>query len=712
MKRRSFIAGTAGFAGAGPWSARPASSQARPALLRHWTWSCPTCAFEIVQTPTAVMISVLAPDSAASPTPARPPVNAEPMVVVGAEQRPVTWQAGRWEEIGADRRRLTLAAESLPLRAELSFEYSPATGFLSRTTVLRHTGQDGEIDLRAAESFTFLVREPIERMFHLTGGWMEETEIQRTHPDDGVLTLESRSGKTGFHFQPYIALRTERDTYVCQLLWSGNWRLQIEPKKRVLLLSGGINDWRFRHRLTAGESLRLPEVLFGRINGSLNIATQRLHDFRRARRPDPARPIPVQFNSWYPYLGEPTADLLIPLVPIAKRIGCEAFVVDAGWYRTDDGESDAEWTQRTGDWRTSRKRFPKGLREVAAVCREHGLLFGLWFEPEVISSSSTIWREHPEWLHHIDGQPTAPEDRAVLHLGVPEAWKHVFDRLSLMLRVIGVDWMKWDFNADLDAGGWAPGLPADLTRSDPLVAHYAGLYRLQDAIRAAFPDLVLEMCAGGGGRMDGEILSHAHVNWMSDQAGAVRKLAIHFGTQLAHPAVTCNDWLIDWPGNHDSQPGQIGPAAPIDWRGDLAFRLRVAMLGTFGISAPVDRWSPGDIAIAASHVALYVAKVRPLVHHGNQYYLTRGPQPDGNSDWAAIWYAAKDGRSGVLFAFRLSGTEATRRFRLAGLHDDSRYKVTLGSGATLAMSGADLAAGIEVGLGETFRSELCLVESA
>ena len=39
---------------------------------------------------------------------------------------------------------------------------------------------------------------------------MDETEIQRTHPDDGVLTLESRSGKTGFHFQPYIALRTKR----------------------------------------------------------------------------------------------------------------------------------------------------------------------------------------------------------------------------------------------------------------------------------------------------------------------------------------------------------------------------------------------------------------------------------------------------------------------------------------------------------------------
>ncbi len=633
------------------------------------------------------------------------------MIVVGEARQPVTWRGGSWQEPDDHHRLLVLDAARLPLQAALSFAYDSATGFLSLHTVLRHIGQDGEIDLRAARSFAFVVREPVHRMLYLTGGWTEETEVQRAHPDDGVLTLESRSGKTGFEFQPYIALRTTDATYLCQILWSGNWRLQVEPKKDAVLLSGGLNDWRFRHRLGARQSLQLPTVLFGRVTGPINKATQRLHDVRRARRPNPDRPMPVQFNSWYPYLGEPTAEVLMPLVPIAKRIGCEAFVVDAGWYRTDDGESEAEWTQRTGDWRTSRKRFPHGLREVSDACHADGLLFGLWFEPEVISASSTIRREHPEWLHHIDGERPAADERAVLNLGIPAAWNHVFERLTLLLRVIGVDWMKWDFNTDLGAGGWASGLPADLTRGDPLIAHYEGLYRLQDALRAAFPSLVLEMCAGGGGRMDGEILSHAHVNWMSDQAGAVRKLAIHFGTQLAHPAVACNDWLIDWPGNPEGEPGQPESAGLVDWRGDLAFRLRVAMLGTFGISAPIDRWSPADVATTAAHVALYVSKIRPLLHFGDQYYLTRAPRPDGSSDWAAIWYAAKDGTSGVLFAFRLAGTDATRAVRLPGLRAGSRYRVTFGSGESLTRSGRELAAGLPVALAEPFRSELCLVEA-
>ncbi|HEY4167253.1 MAG TPA: alpha-galactosidase [Reyranella sp.] len=705
--RRSFLvsAGAASTA----WSTQPASGRAPPTPLRQWTWPCPSCRLEIALGPTDVTVSVFPPDAPASPQGRSSGATVEPMIDVGADRRPVTWRDGSWQEPDDHHRVLTLDADGLPLKAVLSFARDAATGLLSLHPALRHVGQDGEIDLRTARSFAIRVCEPVDRMLYLTGGWTEETEIQRAHPDDGVLTLESRSGKTGFQFQPYIALRTEAATYLCQIFWSGNWCLQVEPKKDTVLLSGGLNDWHLRHRLAAGESLQLPTVLFGRIAGSLNAGTQRLHDLRRALRPNPDRAMPVQFNSWYPYLGEPTAGVLMPLVPIAKRIGCEAFVVDAGWYRTDDGESEAEWAQRTGDWRTSRKRFPRGLREVSDACHTHGLAFGLWFEPEVISSSSSIRREHPEWLHHIDGEAPAPDDRAVLNLGVPAAWDHVFERLTRMLRVIGVDWMKWDFNTDLGAGGWAPGLPADLVRRDPLVAHYEGLYRLQDALRAAFPDLVLEMCAGGGGRMDGEILSHAHVNWMSDQAGAVRKLAIHFGTQLAHPAVVCNDWLIDWPGDPEGQPGQPESASLVDARGDLAFRLRVAMLGTFGISAPIDRWPPADVATTASHVALYVSKVRPLLHFGDQYYLTRAPDPDGSSDWAAIWYAAKDGASGVLFAFRLAGTEGTRRFRLPGLREESRYRVTLGSGEAQTLSGMQLADGLEIALAETFRSELCLV---
>lgn len=631
-----------------------------------------------------------------------------PLAVVGDDERPLSWTALSWTESSHNTRALTLKAVDHPLEADISFTLDEATGFLVRRTVLRHGGGTEEIDLRATLGHFVSVHERIEQIFYLTGEWQEEAVIVRAAPGAGAVMLESRTGKTGFEFQPYVALRTRMATYLCQIFWSGNWVLDIDPREDGAVVRGGLNNWRFRHRLQAGESLELPMILFGRFEDNLDGATRRLHDYRRAHRPDPERPMPVQFNSWYPFAGEPSADALVPLIPKVKRLGCEVFVVDAGWYRTEDGESDADWDQRTGDWRVSRQRFPMGLRDISRRCRAAGLRFGLWFEPEVISTSSAIRRDHPTWLHHIDGKPPPPEERAVLNLGVPQAWHHVFDRITTLLRIIGIDWMKWDFNSDLGSGGWAPGLPADLTSEDPLIAHYRGLYRLQDAIRAAFPDLILEMCAGGAGRMDAGILSHAHVNWMSDQIGALRKLAIHFGIQLAHPAVVCNDWLIDWPGRGET-PDQ--PSGLVDPRGDLAFRLRVAMLGTFGISAPIHHWPDQDLAVAAAHVALYKTRLRAIIHHGDRYALTRAPPPDGNGDWAALWYATKDGRSGVLFAFRLASADARRLFALRGLQKRRLYLVRFEGGRQLKATGETLEDGLAVTLPEAFRSALCLVEA-
>ena len=608
----------------------------------------------------------------------------------------------------ADDESAVLAGDNFPLAAEILLAIDRATGVLSRSTMLRHNGTGADVTVATTLAFCAAVHEPVERVVYLAGAWAHEAQVRRG-PGDAPLELETRTGKTGFEFQPYVALRTQRATCLCQIFWSGNWALRVAPSSDGAIVSGGLGNWSFRHRMSATGTLRLPTVLFGRFDGDVNAATRRLHDWRRAHRPDRDRPIPVQFNSWYAYAGEPTAEDMLAILPTARRLGCEAFVVDAGWYRTDEGESDEDWKARTGDWHTSRTRFPRGLGEISEACQRLDLRFGLWFEPEVIGPLSAIRTNHPEWLHHLDGQAPAPNQRAVLNLGVPAARRYAFDRITRILSSVQVDWMKWDFNADLGAGGWAPGLPDLLTGQDPLVAHYDGLYRLQDAIRRWFPDLILEMCSSGGGRLDGEIMSHAHVNWISDQPGPVRKLAIHFGCQLAHPAVICNDWLIEWP------PGSLAPgsaegaygSAGVDERGDLPFRLRVAMLGSFGISARADLWPAADFAVAAAHIALYRDKVRALIHHGDQYLLTPAPTGD-DAEWAAIWYVAKDASAGVLFAFRLAGTEVSRTFPMPGLTPGVRYRARRFDGASLQIS----VPGLTVSVPEQVRSELVLVEKA
>jgi len=720
MKRRSFVAGGAAIAASSALGKLAHSRSTGDGARRTWNLLGPSHRYVIRLTGSAVIGDCCDPaedggeDMTEQPWPPKDePSERAAMILHGSERRPVSWKVAVSHQPDPRTLHLALSGEGVPLEAELRFRIDPSSGLLSRNTIVYHRGIGPDVDIAATLAFWYRVHEPIDEVRYLAGAWAQETEIRRS---DGAtpVTLESRAGKTGFAFQPYAALSSKTSTYLCQIFWSGNWAMQFDPSSDGANLFGGLNNWQFRCRLTAGANnpLRLPTVLFGRFDGDLNAATQRLHNYRRKHRPDRGRPIPVQFNSWYPYFGEPNSAAMLALVPLAKRLGCEAFVVDAGWFRTDEGDSAGDWSARTGDWHTSRTRFPNGLREVSTACREQGMHFGLWFEPEVIGSLSALRGKHPEWLHHLRGEPPGPKERAILNLGVPAARQHAFDRITRILSRVGVNWMKWDFNADLGAGGWAPGLPASLTDQDPLVAHYEGLYHLQDAIRRWFPDLILEMCASGGGRMDGEILSHAHVNWVSDQPGPLRKLAIHFGTQLAHPAVMCNDWLIEWPPGRIAGYDDDEDTVHLDERCDLSFRLRVAMLGSFGISASIDRWPEADLVVAAEHVALYRDKLRSIIHHGDQYFLTPPPPSDGSDSWAAVWYVTKDGSNGVLFAFRLGSGETTRVFPLAGLIAEKSYRATMFSaGGILDPTGESLQQGLPITVPGEFASELVLVEA-
>jgi alpha-galactosidase len=629
----------------------------------------------------------------------------EGRVGLAPADRAVCWSLLGWTQPDENLFVLTLAGTDAPINTELRFRID-ATGLLLRETTLHPTGTGEDVVLSSAQSLALLLPVDVEEVIHLAGRLVAETQVQRQPLTETPICLESRAGKTGYRFSPYLALTSPTHTYLCELFWSGNWQMHVERlfDGRVAL-STGLNPWGFRHTLHPGDRFALPTTVTGCVPGDLNAATHRLHDLRRRRRPNPDRPVPVHFNTWYP------ATEFIPVahakdfVPPAAALGCETLVLDAGWFRKEQEVEGDGWWRKVGDWVVDERLYPNGLEELSDACRARGLGFGIWFEPEAIGVDTRVHREHPEWLHAIGGRITPPDERAILHLGVPAARAFVRDRILAILKRTNAVWMKWDFNTDLDQGGWHPDLPADLTAQDPLIAHYQGLYRLQDEIRTAFPDLTLEMCAGGGSRMDGAILSHAHVNWMSDQTQALANLAIHFGSHLAHPAVECNNWLVEWPP-HDA----LHRRQWTDERGDLTFRTRVAMLGTFGISAPLDRWSDDDVALVRRHVDWYKRHVQPLIQTGDEYLLTPAPPLDGNGDWAIVWYAAKTADRGVLFAFRLGHGEAEHAMPLPGLDPDATYLVTPFDETAEPRSGKELSEGITVRLGAPYRSVLLAVE--
>jgi alpha-galactosidase len=618
---------------------------------------------------------------------------------------PVRWRAGGWSQPDPLAFELRLDAIGLALSADLRLHTDRETGLLICRVELVNTGREELPAIQSAVTIGLMLPPDALDVTHLAGRWGAEAQVQRQPLAVSTLALESRAGKTGFEYLPYAAVSAPEHTTLAELLWSGNWEMRI---RRLLdgrvHLSAGLNDWGLRHTLWPGERLELPAVFLLCARGDLNAATQKLHEYRRRfPLPDNQHPIPVQYNSWYVSNEQVPVSKMKEAAAAAAGVGCEVFVLDAGWYAAEVDDPGQGWWLRAGDWIVNRRWFPNGLEELSDTCHALGLDFGIWFEPEAVGPAARIRREHPEWLHAVGGREAAPDQRAILHLGVPEARAWILERMLAVLRAAKAAWMKWDFNVDLGQGGWAPGTPAALAHQDPLIAHYRGLYQLQADIRRALPDLTLEMCAGGGGRFDPAIMANAHVNWMSDQTQPLMNLAIHFGSHLAHCAFECNDWLVEWPPHS-------GVGAATDVRGDLPFRLRVAMLGSFGLSAPLDRWTDEDRAVASSHVTWYKQIIQPIILNGDQYFLTEPPPLDGNGDWAAVWYAARNGERGVLFAFRLAGTDPQRILALPGLEQEARYRLRTPEGWTDIRTGAQLAEGLLVEIGELFRSTLIYVE--
>ena len=74
-------------------------------------------------------------------------------------------------------------------------------------------------------------------------------------------------------------------------------------------------------------------------------------------------------------------------------------VMDDGWFgkRNKDDSS-------LGDWVVNEEKIKGGLKNLVDKVNEIGLEFGIWFEPEMISPDSDLYREHPEWAIQIPGR--------------------------------------------------------------------------------------------------------------------------------------------------------------------------------------------------------------------------------------------------------------------------------------------------------------------
>ena len=228
-------------------------------------------------------------------------------------------------------------------------------------------------------------------------------------------------------------------------------------------------------------------------------------------------------------------------------------VMDDGWFghRNDDSTS-------LGDWKVNEQKLPGGLKPLVDQVNALGMKFGIWFEPEMISPDSDLYREHPDWAIAIPGRAgSLCRNQYVLDLSRKEVRDHAFESVAAVLHSANIEYVKWDMNRQLSDLG-SVELPAD--RQGELYHRYVlGVYELQERLLAEFPHLLLENCSGGGARFDPGMLYYSPQIWCSDDMDAIERLKIQEGTMYC---IRCPPWApmcrtaptTRWEESHPSRP--------------------------------------------------------------------------------------------------------------------------------------------------------------
>lgn len=501
-------------------------------------------------------------------------------------------------------------------------------------------------------------------MIQLPGAWARERALVRSPLHSGIHVVDSKRGASSVQQQPFIALvrpeTTEHsgEAYGFHLVYSGNFtvRVEVDPFSQTRVLAG-INPHNFGWVLEEGEAFQTPETVMVYAENGLNGLSQTLHSLYRERlaRGEYAQQLrPVLANNWESTYFDFDEEKLLAFAENARQLGVELLMLDDGWFgaRNDD-------TTSLGDWHVNREKFPNGMENLIASIHQKGMKFGLWFEPEMISPDSDLFRQHPDWAIQVPGQPRSEgRNQYVLDLSRSEVRDEITERLTRILNQLPIDYIKWDLNRNMTEVGSVMAEPE--RQSETAHRYMLGLYHMLETLTSRFPHILFENCSGGGGRFDPGMVFYMPQSWVSDNTDAISRLQIQYGTSLLYPPVMMCAHVSECP-NH-----QVGRHA------SMATRGAVAMSGNYGLMLDLLHPEPQRDEAVKQQITFY-KQHRALLQYGTFHRLI---SPFGGSHHAAWMFTSADQGEAMVFVFQTLA-EASAPFlnvKLCGLLADKIYR--------------------------------------
>ncbi len=500
-------------------------------------------------------------------------------------------------------------------------------------------------------------------MLHLDGAWGRERYVRRQPIFKGNQEIYSRRGGSSHNHNPFFALVNKNATelagevYGFNLIYSGNFTAGVEcdvyNTTRAYI---GINPFTFNWDLKPGADFQSPEAVLTYSDEGISGMSRIYHKLYRTRlcrgkfRDIERYPL---INNWEGTYFSFTEEKLIDIAKKGAEIGLDLFVLDDGWFgKRDDDKSSL------GDWFVNYNKLPSGLDGLADKINALGMKFGLWFEPEMVSPDSDLFRAHPDWAIQAQGRASSlGRNQLVLDLSRDDVCDYIIKVLSDILANANIEYVKWDMNRSFSEFG---SFYLDGDHQGELCHRYVlGLYKIMETLVTRFPNILWEGCASGGGRFDGGILYYMPQIWTSDCSDAGERMQIQYGTSICYPFSTMGSHVSAVP-NH-----QTRRICSMATRGDMA------AMGQFGYELDMSQMTDEEIEQAKEQVKFY-KKYGEVFHKGDLYRL-RSPF-EGNE--AVFEFISEDKNTVILnYANRLCTiNNSIVRVKLAGLDPDGIYE--------------------------------------
>lgn len=570
----------------------------------------------------------------------------------------------------ADITEITLKDKVYPLVVKQYYKAYKGTDIISTWVEITNNAKKA-LTLYKFASASLPVKRADNWLTHFHGTWGAENMMEEEKLTNGQKVIANKEGIRNTQTDnPSFMLtldgcpQEENGRVIgASLAWSGNYLMKIIADNSRINVIAGINEEVSHYILEPKETFVTPELAMTYSSEGKGGVSRAFHRWARAYKLNQGnKERDILLNSWEGVYFNVNQEGMDQMMKDMSAMGGELFVMDDGWFgdkypRNDDKTS-------LGDWTVCKEKLPEGIGGLLASAKKHNIKFGIWIEPEMANTKSELFEKHPDWVLSQDIRPLTTGrggSQVVLDLTNPEVQDFVFGVVDkLMTEYPEIAYIKWDANAALMNYG-SHYLP-NQKQSHIYIEYHRGMNKVLERIRAKYPNLVIQACASGGGRVNYGFLPYFNEFWTSDDTDALQRIYMQWGVSNFYPSIAMASHVS---ANRNHQTGRVLP---------LKYRFDVAMSARLGMEIQPKDMTDADKAFAGRAIAAY-KKIRPVVQFGDLYRLV---SPYDKKGIASLMYATPEKDKAVLFVYKTEHflNQLMPDVVLSGLDENKTYRIT------------------------------------